>query len=212
VATGAYAINPVTIKRSCLDIRLYPHVLRHRGIMAVPGHDERDFAFAKKFNIPVIQVVSADGSFRELTEAFTEEGVAVNSGNLTACRLMNSRKKSSNGFPKMERAQGRQLQLRDWIFSRQRYWESPFRSCTATSAASSCPVCRASIDPAGSEKLCPTGTGEPPLAASLIGSIPSVQMQGQSEEGDQHNAAVAGSCWYYLRYLDPKKRQGIRLA
>ncbi|TFG62221.1 MAG: leucine--tRNA ligase, partial [Spirochaetales bacterium] len=127
VFTGAYALNPVNGERIPVWISDYILISYGTGaIMAVPGHDERDFEFARKFGLPVIQVVSKDGTLYELEQAEPQEGLAVNSGKFNGLTSAEFKKAIIAWLE--EKGLGRSAvnyKLRDWIFSRQRYWGEP---------------------------------------------------------------------------------------
>jgi leucyl-tRNA synthetase len=207
VFTGAYAINPVNNEKVPVWISDYILISYGTGaIMAVPAHDERDFEFAKKFNLDIIQVVSKDGTLYEMNEAFTEEGVAVNSGQFNGLPTTEFKKKITTWLE--EKGMGSfavNYKLRDWIFSRQRYWGEPIPLVH-------CEKC--GIVPVPYEELplvlpevesyTPTGTGESPLAAIdewVHTTCP--QCKGPAKRETNTMPQWAGSCWYYLRYLDP---------
>jgi leucyl-tRNA synthetase len=214
VFIGAYAENPVNGKR--VPIWIADYVLASYGtgaIMAVPAHDARDFAFAKKFRLPIVQVVApADGTTLDGSEPYEEDGVAINSGSL-------------NGLPTPEakRAMIRELQvsgagtgtvsyrLRDWVFSRQRYWGEPIPiiHCPNDGAVpvpeSDLPVRLPEV-----ERYAPTGTGDSPLAAiDDWVNVRCPKCGGPAKRETNTMPQWAGSCWYYLRYLDPKDDQRI---
>ena len=167
VFTGSYAINPMNNAR--VPIWLSDYVLADYGtgaIMCVPAHDDRDFEFAKKFNIPIVQVISKDGKEEELTEAYTESGVVINSGEWTG-RDSAELKKSA---PEEIEARGIgkktvNYKLRDWVFSRQRYWGEPIpiihcEHCGCVPVPEEeLPLLLPEVD-----SYQPTGTGESPLA------------------------------------------------
>ncbi len=207
VFTGAYAINPVNGEKIPIWISDYILISYGTGaIMAVPAHDERDFEFAKKFNLPIVQVVSKDGSLYELKEAYTEEGIAVNSGQFNGLKTAEFKKKIVEWLE--EKGIGKKAvnyKLRDWIFSRQRYWGEPIPIIH-------CPQC--GNVPVPEEELPltlpevksykPTGTGESPLAAIdewVNTTCP--KCGGPAKRETNTMPQWAGSCWYYLRYLDP---------
>jgi len=208
VFTGAYAVNPVNGQEIPVWISDYILISYGTGaIMAVPGHDERDFEFAKKYDLPIIQVVSADGSTYELEEAFVEEGIAVNSGGFDGLSTGEFKEKIIVWLS--ERGSGEpavNFKLRDWIFSRQRYWGEPIPLVH-------CPKC--GIVPVPYEDLPltlpdvesykPTGTGESPLAAIEEWVNTTCPACGEPAKRETNTMPQwAGSCWYYLRFLDPK--------
>lgn len=207
VFTGAYAINPVNKEKIPVWISDYILISYGTGaIMAVPGHDERDFEFAKKYDLPIIQVVSKDGSLYELTDAFVDEGVAVNSGEFDGLTTVEFKEKIIAWLE--ERGAGERAvnyKLRDWIFSRQRYWGEPIPLVH-------CPTCGIVAVPYDQlplllpevESYEPTGTGESPLAA--IDDWVTTPCPKCSEPAKRETNTMpqwAGSCWYYIRYLDP---------
>lgn len=207
VFTGAYAVNPVNNEKIPVWISDYILISYGTGaIMAVPAHDERDFEFAKKFRLPIIQVVSKDGSLYELTEAYTENGIAVNSAQFNGLTTSDFKEAIVEWLEK--KGIGKRTvnyKLRDWIFSRQRYWGEPIPLIH-------CPNC--GIVPVPYEELPlklpivksyqPTGTGESPLATIdewVNTTCPKCGAPAKRETNTMPQ--WAGSCWYYLRYLDP---------
>ncbi len=209
VFTGGYAINPVNHRK--IPIWIADYVLAGYGtgaIMAVPAHDERDFEFATKFRLPIVEVVRPLGGKTTLPEAaWTEGGVAVNSEELDGLAT------SDAGECMIERLEAEGLgkravtyRLRDWLFSRQRYWGEPIPIVH-------CPNCGAVPVPEDQlpvtlpevERYEPSGTGESPLATMeewCRTTCPSCGGPAQRETNTMPQ--WAGSCWYYLRYLDPK--------
>ncbi|MCX7788485.1 MAG: leucine--tRNA ligase [Spirochaetes bacterium] len=207
VFTGAYAINPVNNERIPVWISDYILISYGTGaIMAVPAHDERDWDFAKKYNLPIVQVVSKDGSLYPMDHAETEDGIAVNSGPFNGLPTAEFKKQIVQWLE--ERGLGKRAvnyKLRDWVFSRQRYWGEPIPLVH-------CPTC--GIVPLPYDQLplllpevesyAPTGTGESPLAAItnwVHTSCP--KCGGKAKRETNTMPQWAGSCWYYLRYLDP---------
>jgi leucyl-tRNA synthetase len=207
VFTGAFAVNPVNAAKIPVWISDYILISYGTGaIMAVPAHDQRDFEFARMFDLPIVQVVSRDGSSYPLDGAEADEGVAVNSGQWNGLPTAEFKKKITGWLE--EKGIGRRAvnyKLRDWIFSRQRYWGEPIPLVH-------CPSC--GIVPVPDDELplklpevksyTPTGTGESPLAA--IGewvhtTCPKCGGPGKRETNTMPQ--WAGSCWYYMRYLDP---------
>ena len=176
------------------------------AIMAVSGHDERDFEFAKKFDLPVIQVVSKDGSRYELTRAEPMDGVAVNSGEFNGLPTAEFKKRIVEWLQKKGIGSSAvNYKLRDWIFSRQRYWGEPIplvhcpRDGTVAVPYDQLPL---KLPEVASYK--PTGTGESPLAAIpewVNTTCP--KCGGPAKRETNTMPQWAGSCWYYMRYLDP---------
>jgi leucyl-tRNA synthetase len=208
VFTGAYAINPVN--NQTIPVWISDYILMSYGtgaIMAVPAHDERDFEFAQKFKLPIIQVVSRDGKMEKFTEAFVGDGVAVNSGEFNGLSTPEFKQAITAWLEK--KGKGRtavNYRLRDWLFSRQRYWGEPIPLIH-------CEKCGIVPLPYGELPLTlpevksytPTGTGESPLAVieNWVNTVcPRCGGKGKRETDTMPN--WAGSCWYYLRYLDPR--------
>ncbi|MCP3741086.1 leucine--tRNA ligase [Rossellomorea sp. BNER] len=204
VFTGAYAINPINQEK--MPIWIADYVLMSYGtgaIMAVPAHDERDFEFAQKFDLPIKEVV-AGGDVKK--EAYTGDGEHINSGFL-------------NGLEK-EKAIGKAIdwledegvgtkkvtyRLRDWLFSRQRYWGEPipvihWEDGTTTTV----PVEELPLSLPKTTEIKPSGTGESPLAN--ISEWVNVEDPETGKKGRRETNTMpqwAGSCWYYLRFIDP---------
>ena len=217
VFTGAYAVNPLTKENIPVWISDYILVSYGTGaIMAVPAHDERDWEFAKLFSLPIIQTVASEaewntkgaaGDYRATPQECTSaDGYAVNSGSFTGLPTREAIKKvteyaAANGFGK----KAVNYKLRDWVFSRQRYWGEPIPLVH-------CPTC--GIVPLDEKDLplalpetdsyTPSDTGESPLA-----KIPEwvnttcPHCGGPAHRETNTMPQWAGSCWYYLRYLDP---------
>jgi leucyl-tRNA synthetase len=213
VFTGAYAINPVNNDKIPVWISDYILISYGTGaIMAVPGHDERDFEFAQKFDLPIIQVVSKDGSFYDLEEAFVDEGIAVNSGEFDGLTTEVFKKKITEWLQKKGCGEFTvNYKLRDWIFSRQRYWGEPIplihcKKCGIVPV----PYEELPLKLPKVESYKPTGTGESPLAAIkewVNTECPKCKGPGKRETNTMPQ--WAGSCWYYLRYLDPMNDKEI---
>lgn len=219
VFTGAYAINPAN--GAAVPIWVADYVLAHYGtgaIMAVPGHDERDHEFATAFGLPIVQVVAPiDGSTVEVADsAFCDEGIGMNSenGHVSLNGLPTADAKStiiawleSSGVGK-----GRlQYRLRDWLFSRQRYWGEPipimfFDDGTKRALeADELPLLLPDV-----AEFKPAGTGESPLATveSWVNFIdPKTGKKARFETNTMPQ--WAGSCWYYLRYCDPHNQSAF---
>ncbi len=204
VFTGAYAINPVNGKKVPIWVADYVLISYGTGaIMAVPAHDDRDWEFAKTFNLPIIEVLQG-GNVEEA--AFTEDGPHVNSdflnglGKEEAISTMISWLENKGVGEKQVN-----YKLRDWLFCRQRYWGEPIPLVH-------CPHC--GIVPVPEEQLpltlpevesyAPTGTGESPLAGIDEWVNTTCPTCGASAKRETNTMPQwAGSCWYYLRYLDP---------
>jgi leucyl-tRNA synthetase len=201
VFTGAYAINPANGKQ--VPIWIADYVLASYGtgaIMAVPAHDERDFEFAKKFNLPIVQVVQPNDAKTDW-QGFTDDGVAVNSGFITNLPTPEAKKKITGWLE--EKGLGKKTinyKLRDWLFSRQRYWGEPFPIIWKDGHHEALPESALPVLPPTLEDYKPTASGEPPLARAKdwLNEIPGAMRETNTMP------QWAGSCWYYLRYLDAK--------
>jgi leucyl-tRNA synthetase len=207
--TGGYAINPVNGRR--IPVWIADYVLATYGtgaIMAVPAHDERDFEFATKFKLDIIEVVRPiKGSTTLPAAAFAGEGIAVNSGDLDGLSTKEAKEKITAELE--VRGVGKKAvsyRLRDWLFSRQRYWGEPI-------PVVHCPDCGPVGVPEKDlpirlpdvERFEPSGTGESPLATIdewVKTACP--KCGGPATRETNTMPQWAGSCWYYLRYLDPK--------
>ena len=210
--TGAYALNPVNGEKTPVWIADY--VLASYGtgaIMAVPAHDQRDYEFATKFGLPIKEVVRpADGSQPEPGRAFCDEGINVNSGIIDGLATAEAKKKICAFLESKNLGRATvSYRLRDWVFSRQRYWGEPIPvvHCRAHGVVpvpeSELPVRLPDV-----ERYEPTGTGESPLAgieAWVNTTCPTCG--GPAKRETNTMPQWAGSCWYYLRYLDPKNDQ-----
>jgi leucyl-tRNA synthetase len=217
VFTGAYAINPVNDER--IPIWISDYILLSYGtgaIMAVPAHDERDWEFAEKFELPIVKVVATPdedvsdphaSATAEMTEAFTGEGTAVNSGQFSGLVTPEMKKQITDWLE----AEGKgtravNYKLRDWIFSRQRYWGEPIPLVHCEHGEivpipeSELPLTLPEV-----ESYKPSGTGESPLA-KVEEWVQTSCPDGSGTGGRRETNTMpqwAGSCWYYLRYLDP---------
>ncbi|MCL2190862.1 MAG: leucine--tRNA ligase [Treponema sp.] len=213
VWTGACAVNPATGGKIPVWIADYVLVSYGTGaIMAVPGHDERDWDFARAFGLPIVRVVAGERPeagrdySRTPGEPFTGDGWAVNSGEFSGLPTAEAKRRVTEWLE--ERGAGRKAvnyRLRDWVFSRQRYWGEPI-------PVLHCPVC--GIVPLPESELplrlpevksyAPTGTGESPLAGiDEWVNAPCPKCSGPAKRETNTMPQWAGSCWYYLRYLDP---------
>ena len=210
VFTGTYAINPINGAK--VPIWLSDYVLADYGtgaIMCVPAHDDRDFEFATKFGIPIIQVIAKDGKeIENMTEAYTEAaGTMINSGEWNGMESAVLKKEAPVIIEKM--GIGRKTtnyKLRDWVFSRQRYWGEPIPIIH-------CPDCGPVPVPEEElplllpdvESYQPTGTGESPLSAIDSWMNTTCPCCGKPARREANTMPQwAGSSWYFLRYVDSK--------
>ena len=199
VFTGAYAVNPVNGEK--IPIWIADYVLATYGtgaIMAVPAHDERDLEFARKFNLPVRLVVQApDGKD---STGFTGDGISINSGFLTGLSTAVAKQRITAWLE--ERKLGHKsinYKLRDWLFSRQRYWGEPFPIVWTAAGHEALPESALPVQPPQLTDFKPTATGEPPLARATEW----VHLPDGSTRETNTMPQWAGSCWYYLRFTDP---------
>jgi len=210
VFTGAYAVNPV--HGGMIPIWIADYVLASYGtgaIMAVPGHDTRDFEFATKFNLPIIQVVQPPDPKTDW-RGFVDEGTATNSANeeisLEGLPTPEAKKKITAWLEEKGLGKGTiNYKLRDWLFSRQRYWGEPFPIVWKNGHHVALPESALPVLPPTLEDYKPTATGEPPLARAKdwLNEIPGATRETNTMP------QWAGSCWYYLRYLDAKNAQSF---
>ncbi|KHD85943.1 leucine--tRNA ligase [Bacillus ginsengihumi] len=210
VFTGAYAINPVNGEK--MPIWIADYVLMSYGtgaIMAVPAHDERDFEFAKKFQLPIKEVV-AGGNVEE--EAFTGDGVHVNSGFLDGLDKSTAIANMIKWLEEKGIGQKKTTyRLRDWLFSRQRYWGEPipvihWEDGTTTAV----PDEELPLTLPKTTEIKPSGTGESPLAniEDWVNVVdPATGKKGRRETNTMPQ--WAGSCWYFLRYVDPHNEEAL---
>jgi leucyl-tRNA synthetase len=214
VFTGAFAINPVNHQRIPIWIADYVLISYGTGaIMAVPGHDTRDLEFAQKFSLPIVQVVQPPEG--QDWRGYVEDGVSVNSDSadisISGLPTPEAKKKitawlESKGLGKKTI----NYKLRDWLFSRQRYWGEPFpivwkvgpdgQSYHAALAESSLPLLPPALD-----DYKPTPDGQPPLARARDW----VNLADGSKRETNTMPQWAGSCWYYLRYLDAQNNHEL---
>jgi leucyl-tRNA synthetase len=210
VFTGAYAINPVNGEK--IPIWIADYVLASYGtgaIMAVPAHDTRDFEFATKFNLPIIQVVQPPDPKTDW-HGFVDDGTSVNSTgpeiSITGLPTPEAKKKITDWLE--AKGLGKKtinFKLRDWLFSRQRYWGEPFpiiwkRDASGNLYHEALPESALPVLPPLLTDYKPTATGEPPLARAKEW----VNLPDGSTRETNTMPQWAGSCWYYLRYLDAK--------
>jgi len=203
VFTGAYAINPANNKKIPIWIADYVLVGYGTGaIGGVPAHDERDLEFAKKFDLPIVVVVQPTGD--EQAIGFTGEGVAVNSPIINGLTSAEAKKKITAWLE--ERGLGKRAinyKLRDWLFSRQRYWGEPFPIVWENGKHRSLGEDELPVVPPSLDDYKPTGTGEPPLAKAKDW----VRYSDEASRETNTMPQWAGSCWYYLRFCDPHNDQ-----
>ena len=206
VFTGAYANNPVNGEK--IPVWIADYVLMGYGtgaIMCVPGHDDRDFAFARKFGLPVVQVVSHDGSTYDLEAAEAAEGIAVNSGAWSGLPTIEFKKAIGRWLE--EKGIGRptvNYRLRDWLISRQRYWGAPIPivHCAACGEVA-VPEAQLPVLLPDVENYQPSGTGESPLATipEFVATVCPVCGGAARRETDTMGG-YACSSWYFLRFAD----------
>jgi leucyl-tRNA synthetase len=210
VFTGAWAINQVN--RARIPIWVADYVLATYGtgaIMAVPGHDERDYDFAKNYQLPIVEVVKG-GDLAQA--AFADDGVATNSGFLDGLPTPEAKKKMI-GWLEEQKLGKRAIRyrLRDWIFSRQRYWGEPIPILHLEDGTmkalpeSALPLALPEV-----ERYQPSGTGESPLAAIADWVNTTDPSTGRPARRETNTMPQwAGSCWYYLRFVDPHNDQAL---
>jgi len=199
VFTGAYAMNPANNEK--IPIWIADYVLIGYGtgaIGGVPAHDERDLEFARKFDLPIVEVVQPLAD--EPALGFVGEGIAINSPIINGLASAEAKRKITAWLE--ERGQGKRAinyKLRDWLFSRQRYWGEPFPITWQDGKHRSLSESELPVVPPALEDYKPTGTGEPPLARAK-------EWVRYSEKAVRETNTMpqwAGSCWYYLRFCDP---------
>ncbi len=210
VFTGAYAINPVNKKE--IPIWISDYVLMSYGtgaIMSVPAHDQRDYEFAKKFDLPIVQVISGGNIENEAHEG---DGELINSDFLNGLRVKDSKKKMTDWLE--ENNLGKyavNYKLHDWVFSRQRYWGEPIpiihcEKCGLVPVPEDqLPVTLPEV-----EKYEPTGTGESPLANIEEWVNTTCPKCGAAAKRETNTMPQwAGSSWYHLRYADPHNNEKL---
>lgn len=205
---GVTAINPLTNEE--IPIWISDYVLSTYGtgaIMAVPAHDDRDFAFATKFNLPLIQVVApVDGSEVELPFTDVEQGISVNSGFLTGLSVKDAKKKVIEYLEENKIGEKKvNFKLRDWVFSRQRYWGEPIPMVYCEDCGwvpldeKDLPLTLPEV-----EDFLPGENGESPLAKQTEWINTTCPHCGKPAKRETDTMPQwAGSSWYFLRYMDP---------
>ncbi len=198
VFTGGYAVNPVTGTR--IPVWVADYVMMGYGtgaIMAVPAHDERDYAFARTMNLPIIEVISGGDVSRE---AYTDDGPLVNSSFLDGLRVDEAKQRIAAWLEEKGLGKAKvQYKLRDWLFSRQRYWGEPFPIVHGVNGPETVPVSDLPVNLPELRDYKPTGTFEPPLSKAKDWVRYSADKQRELNTMPQW----AGSSWYFLRFLDP---------
>jgi leucyl-tRNA synthetase len=205
VFTGAYAINPAT--RGKIPIWIADYVLAGYGtgaIMAVPGGDQRDFEFAEKFGLPVVRTVQPPPDF-DGKSAWTGDGVVINSGFLNGKNVDQAKAAMIEWLEREGKGERRvNYKLRDWLFSRQRYWGEPFPIVFVDGKPQSVPESELPVLLPELEDFKPSGSPEGPLAKAgdwLEVTDPASGKRARRETNTMPQ--WAGSCWYYLRFIDP---------
>jgi leucyl-tRNA synthetase len=210
VFTGAYAINPVNNER--IPIWVADYVLLGYGsgaIMAVPAHDERDWEFARKYQLPIREVVSPTPRLTlsgespcqaKPLECFTGDGFAIHSGPLDGLSTAEAKREIIRRLEEIGAGKGTvNYKLRDWLFSRQRYWGEPFPIVWENGHHRALGETELPVEPPELDDFKPTGTGEPPLAKAKEW----IQYSEAATRETNTMPQWAGSCWYYLRFCDP---------
>ena len=207
VFTGTYCVNPVSGKE--IPVWVADYVLADYGtgaVMCVPAHDERDFEFATKFELPIVQVILPEGEEEKpLEEAYVGDGVIINSGDWNGMKAFEAKKKVPHLME--EKGIGKKtvnFKLRDWVFSRQRYWGEPIpiihcEHCGAVPVSEDqLPVLLPEV-----ESYKPTDTGESPLAQIDEWVNTTCPVCGKPAKRETNTMPQwAGSSWYFLRYVD----------
>jgi leucyl-tRNA synthetase len=207
VFTGAYALNPVNKKR--IPIFISDYILATYGtgaIMAVPAHDQRDYEFAKKFDLEILQVLDG-GDISE--SAHTEDGTLINSDFLNGLNKASAIKKMIEFLEQNNIGKKKiNYKIRDWLFSRQRYWGDPFpilKDAETGKVVRCLQENELPVELPEVEKYEPSGTGESPLATIDEWLYFDDPISGKKVRRETNTMPQwAGSCWYYLRYIDPK--------
>lgn len=205
VFTGAYAVNPANNKE--IPIWIADYVLAHYGtgaIMAVPGEDERDWEFAETFDLPIIRTVEPPPDFEG--KAYTGVGKSINSGFLNGLDIEEAKVNMTEWIE--EKGVGKKsvnYKLRDWLFSRQRYWGEPFPVIHVEGSPKQLPEDNLPVTLPELNDFKPTQTGEPPLAKATDWVNTKDPETGKPAKRETNTMPQwAGSCWYYLRYISPE--------
>ena len=202
VFTGAYAINPINNEE--VPVFIADYVLGSYGsgaVMAVPAHDDRDYEFAKKYHLPIKKVIESDVN----EKAFTEDGVHINSGFINGMKIAAAKEAITKKLIELGKGDFKiNYKLRDWLFSRQRYWGEPIPVYTYIDdnsmervKDSDLPLVLPELD-----EYKPSGTGESPLVNAK--DWVNITVNGRKAKRETNTMPQwAGSCWYYIRYIDP---------
>ncbi|KAL5729883.1 leucine--tRNA ligase [Ranunculus cassubicifolius] len=221
VFSGSYARNPAN--NEAIPIWVADYVLGSYGtgaIMAVPAHDSRDHEFAMKYDIPICWVISPDHeSVSSLGEPYSGHGVMINSSKpevgldidgmlskVAASKVIDWAESTGHGRKKVN------YKLRDWLFARQRYWGEPFPVIILDDSGEivALPETELPITLPELDDFTPTGTGEPPLAKSVSWVKTIDPLSGKPARRETSTMPQwAGSCWYYLRFMDPKNSEAL---
>ncbi|MCX6581956.1 MAG: leucine--tRNA ligase [Candidatus Aminicenantes bacterium] len=217
VFTGAYAVNPVNAKK--IPVWISDYVLMGYGtgaIMAVPAHDERDFEFATKFHLDITEVISHPDARKDkdgkLEEAYAGEGTMIDSGDYNGMNSSEGKKKITLDLEQKKLGQFQvNYKLRDWVFSRQRYWGEPIPIIFCAKCGEvPVPEEELPVRLPDVENYEPTGTGESPLAAIHDWvNVKCPTCGGPAKRETNTMPQWAGSCWYFLRYIDAHYDKGL---
>ncbi len=214
VFTGAFAVNPVNNEE--IPVWIADYVMMSYGtgaIMAVPGHDERDWEFARKYGLPIIEVVKG-GDVTKEAYVDSEEGICVNSANeevsINELPVPEAKKVITEWLEKKNLGKyAVTYKLRDWLFSRQRYWGEPFPVIHVDGKPKPLPEDHLPVTLPDMDDFEPTKTGEPPLAKATEWVNTTDPDTGRPAVRETNTMPQwAGSCWYYLRYISPDYEQG----
>ena len=203
VYLGSFAVNPGNEEH--IPIWISDYVLMTYGtgaIMAVPGEDQRDWDFAKKFDLPIVRTVQPPDKFEG--EAYLNDGPAINSEFLNGLTMDDAKHKMINWLEENKKGKPTiQYKLRDWLFSRQRYWGEPFPVFHINGDVEAIPEKDLPVELPEVEKYKPSKSGDPPL--SNAGDWVNVEIDGKSGKRETNTMPQwAGSCWYFLRFVDPQ--------
>lgn len=213
VLDGVLAINPFNQEK--VEVYVADYVLNSYGtgsVMAVPAHDERDFEFAERHNLLIRRVIVDESKRVDFEIAYTDDGELINSGDFSGLSSKEAREKMSDYLVSINKGRKKiNYKIKDWVYSRQRYWGEPIPlihcdKCGVVAVPEeNLPVILPEV-----ESYQPTGTGESPLAAITDWvNVDCPQCGGQAKRETNTMPQWGGSCWYYLRYLDPKNNQDL---